>query len=540
MKKYLLSLIVLLLVITGCSQKEEAVVVNEQQKAKEQKVMSENQITNIDKNDFIGEMSIHDAVRARDVEIVKFLISEKSELNSRDKYGYTPLHLASRFDELEIAKLLFNAGATLNSTDNYDDTPLLDSTRNKFSKMSEFLICNGAYRNVADAHDMSPLHYASKTNDLHIANMLRSKDLSDYCQGPLQIAMNDLANVSDHTPTICGNITQGVAQTVSLTLENSDKKSFGPYEADVDNEKDTWCANVTDELENGPYTATALGKDNAANSSEVKDDFNIVTPLGIGIDDVEVVNDNTPLICGDLLQGDIVKADLMLTHKTGMQYGPYRALLNQDNRRWCAQVEDPLKNGNYTAKVIGSNKAGAEVDAQDDMGIHVLNDLYNDLKTEFKDDFDIWDAELDKDTLTFRFKSPQLMFKHGSSILRDTYKDVLNDFYPRYINILKNYKSQIVNVFVEGHTSSVYKLAKNDEERFDYNMKLSDSRAKSVVNYTSSLSSNAIGQNKNWITNTFKPVGKSYSELIRNADGSENQALSRRVEFRIKTIPNEM
>ena len=120
MKKTIASFFVLLLVITGCSIKNERM--NVSNNVEEIKVKTENMI-DINKNDFIGELSIHDAVRSKDINIVQFLISKKSQLNDKDKYGYTPLHLAVRGNQLEIVQLLLKGGAEVNSTDVYGDTP---------------------------------------------------------------------------------------------------------------------------------------------------------------------------------------------------------------------------------------------------------------------------------------------------------------------------------------------------------------------------------------------------------------------------------
>lgn len=371
MKRYLLILMTIIVLFSSVNAQDDSVVVEE---AKD----SKNFVTDINKNDLINEMSIHDAVRAKDIEMVRFLISEKTELNVSDKYGYTPLHLAVRFNDLEIAKLLFENDAKLNSVDNYKDTPLLDSTRNKSSEISKFLICNGASRNVSDINGMTPLHYASKTGDLNIAKMLRAKNLDEYCN--------------------------------ALPIEPEAKE-------------------------------------------EVK----------------------------------------------------------------IEEVPEPIVEPVKTQEVF-------------------YKTLYEALNEEFKNDYDKWNAELDKDTLTFRFKSPDLMFVHAKSDLRNSYQNVLSDFFPRYIKILNDYKKEIESVFVEGHSSSVYRLGKTQKEKFDFNMKLSQNRANSVFKYISSLDNQEITSQKDWINSTFQAVGKSSLELIKNSDGSENEELSRRVEFSIKTI----
>ena len=47
--------------------------------------------------------------------------------------------------------------------------------------------------------------------------------------------------------------------------------------------------------------------------------------------------------------------------------------------------------------------------------VELQNQLYEDLYEEFKYDLIRWDAELDKDNLSIRFRSPEIMFDLGSS-----------------------------------------------------------------------------------------------------------------------------
>jgi outer membrane protein OmpA-like peptidoglycan-associated protein len=87
---------------------------------------------------------------------------------------------------------------------------------------------------------------------------------------------------------------------------------------------------------------------------------------------------------------------------------------------------------------------------------NIQQQLYEDLKKEFKKDLEIWDAEILKDN-TIRFKSPEILFDTNSSKIKELFKNVLDDFFPRYLEILTNnkYKKQIKEIRIEGHTSSV-------------------------------------------------------------------------------------
>ena len=71
------------------------------------------------------------------------------------------------------------------------------------------------------------------------------------------------------------------------------------------------------------------------------------------------------------------------------------------------------------------------------------------------------------------------------------------------------------------------------------NKALSQKRADAVLKYASEITDPVVGENSKFIKDEFKAVGKASSELVYNADGTENYELSRRVEFRIETNPNK-
>ncbi|MGL5013210.1 MAG: OmpA family protein [Bacteroidales bacterium] len=157
----------------------------------------------------------------------------------------------------------------------------------------------------------------------------------------------------------------------------------------------------------------------------------------------------------------------------------------------------------------------------------IKQNLYNELYFTFKDDLTSWDAEIDSTELTIRFKEPNMLFDHNQSILKEQFKNILSDFFPRYIEVLtKNkFKDNIEEVRIEGHTDS--------SGDYYYNMKLSQDRTRSVLEY----SMKSLPENKdiNWALSHITANGLSSSKLIYNSDGVENQEASRRVEFRVKT-----
>lgn len=159
--------------------------------------------------------------------------------------------------------------------------------------------------------------------------------------------------------------------------------------------------------------------------------------------------------------------------------------------------------------------------------------LYNALNVEFSKDLPDWDAEIDKQTLEVRFKSPDVLFGLGSSELKPKFKEILNNFFPRYLKVLDQYKEHITEVRIEGHTSTDWTGAANQDEAYFNNMELSQGRTRAVLQYVHSLKESSAHQK--WVKSKFSAVGYSSSHPILNAMGKEDQNRSRRVTFKVIT-----
>jgi outer membrane protein OmpA-like peptidoglycan-associated protein len=101
-------------------------------------------------------------------------------------------------------------------------------------------------------------------------------------------------------------------------------------------------------------------------------------------------------------------------------------------------------------------------------------ELYADLLTEFDDDLPLWGAELGED-LKFRFTNTSLLFEEGKSGLKAEFSAMLSEFFSRYSAILTSeaYRGDILELRIEGHTSSSWCFAADSDEAYMRNMALS-------------------------------------------------------------------
>jgi outer membrane protein OmpA-like peptidoglycan-associated protein len=165
----------------------------------------------------------------------------------------------------------------------------------------------------------------------------------------------------------------------------------------------------------------------------------------------------------------------------------------------------------------------------------VRQELYKDLYAEFKDRLAAWNAVF-TENLILTFQGPDVLFDTGKADLKPRFKQILQDFFPRYVRIitLPKYKNSIQEVRIEGHTSSDWNGSTGTEEAYFQNMELSQSRTRSTLRFVLKLPD--VLQDIGWLRSHVTANGLSSSRLILKPDGTAEDAdRSKRVEFRILT-----
>jgi len=169
--------------------------------------------------------------------------------------------------------------------------------------------------------------------------------------------------------------------------------------------------------------------------------------------------------------------------------------------------------------------------------------LDNALTKEFDKDLHKWGAAIDKD-LTVRFQQPDILFPTGSADLTPKFKEILDDFFPRYLKIMrsKSFINTIEEIRIEGHTSSLWEGEPNKDRAYFKNMKLSQERTSATLEYImTSEKINLSEEEKGWLMTHFSAIGFSSSHPLTHTGAQamngkrEESRLSQRVEFRVRT-----
>ena len=162
--------------------------------------------------------------------------------------------------------------------------------------------------------------------------------------------------------------------------------------------------------------------------------------------------------------------------------------------------------------------------------IDVKKEIAELLHKEFDKDLKKWDASIDDETLTFRFNSPEVLFKAGDDQVSPLFNEILSDFWPRYLYILSGHREQITEIKIEGHTSSEWSRNVEKNESYFNNMKLSQDRSRNVLQICFEYTPLDL---IDWSISTITANGLSFSRLKYDDKGFEDADASRRVEFTI-------
>lgn len=163
--------------------------------------------------------------------------------------------------------------------------------------------------------------------------------------------------------------------------------------------------------------------------------------------------------------------------------------------------------------------------------------IYQALNKEFSPNLTEWKAKIDRNTLTFIFTDPEVLFETGKADLRPAFQKVLSEFFPRYMKVISQYQESVNEIRIEGHTSSEWDKYSTLDQAYFYNMQLSQDRTRSVLYYIYQLDDISIY--RNWIKQNVSSVGLSSSKIIKDDNGKEDKLASKRVTFRIITNAEE-
>lgn len=178
--------------------------------------------------------------------------------------------------------------------------------------------------------------------------------------------------------------------------------------------------------------------------------------------------------------------------------------------------------------------------------VDTKTELHDKLVDKFADDTTRWQMTIGKD-LSMKFNDPTTLFQSGSADITPEFKAVLDDFIPKYLDILlrDSLRRNINEIRIEGHTDNV----PYGSDPYIANIRLSQDRARNVLKYIRAIPAfkEYSKEDQDLLNYWFTANGLSYGRALdsngRYVYDSKmpiDKAKSRRVEFRIITTGDEI
>lgn len=154
-----------------------------------------------------------------------------------------------------------------------------------------------------------------------------------------------------------------------------------------------------------------------------------------------------------------------------------------------------------------------------------------DLSKEFPpNELEAMHATIDQRDGTVSFTADgTTLFPEGSGNPTLQYQQILNNFVPRYVNILRKpeYDGKIMEIRIEGHASVEKNESYDSQSDYFKNMNLSQDRARNVLQYVMKMPIYQDKEYQDWFKKYMTAMGYSFSQV------SGDTTRDRRVDFRV-------
>ena len=169
------------------------------------------------------------------------------------------------------------------------------------------------------------------------------------------------------------------------------------------------------------------------------------------------------------------------------------------------------------------------------------SEIFEALNNEFVDDLEKGKVAIREKDLIVRFQETEALFEQDQAILLPRFKKVLDDFIPKYIQVLQDerWKNHIREIRIEGHTGT----RSNKHRSYIELVKLSQERARVILQHFESSAAFQKLSDSDKENLRFKLMANGFGngrmvdedgKYIKDSNRNPS-ADTRRVEFRIMT-----
>lgn len=175
----------------------------------------------------------------------------------------------------------------------------------------------------------------------------------------------------------------------------------------------------------------------------------------------------------------------------------------------------------------------------------VFGELYTELQATFSDKRDEWGIRVLED-LSITFENTDILFDRDSAVVKDEFKELLDDFIPTYLAIVgsEKYDGTVKEVKIEGHTAAATPL----HNTYIKTIRLSQDRARNILTYIlqGTYFKQLPKEQQEKVIFLFSANGFGYGRAVDDQGNfvyntkRSVSSQSRRVEFKIVTNSDEL
>ena len=136
------------------------------------------------------------------IEICKYLIDHKADINLQDKYGLVPIHYAVAKESKEIIQLLLNKNAKIDSKDGEGFTSLHYAAQKSYKAIIEILLNNKADINAKNVQGLTPLDFAKYNGHREIVEYMLNHNKTTNSEMQTATSGNEVTIVIEMLPNI--------------------------------------------------------------------------------------------------------------------------------------------------------------------------------------------------------------------------------------------------------------------------------------------------------------------------------------------------
>jgi len=144
-----------------------------------------------------GRPSLIAAAEEGRLPVVKLLLKQGADVDTRDPYGFTPLHRAAEKGHTEVMELLLNAGCDPDAREDLGKTPLHRAAAEGQRTAVELLFKAGADPNALDLMQRTPYEAAQKSGHEEVARFLLETTDQQGATRTVRLAAGALEEDSD-------------------------------------------------------------------------------------------------------------------------------------------------------------------------------------------------------------------------------------------------------------------------------------------------------------------------------------------------------